>query len=312
MNDRDDQIPVETRALTYRFGRQQAVSELTFEVRPGSIYALLGPNGAGKSTTLRLLLNILQPTSGQAAVLGVDSRRLRPAHLQRIGYVAEDQKLPGWMKLRQLIDYVKPMYPTWDDDLARRLLDQFDLPLGRKVHAFSRGMRMKTAMLLALAYRPRLLLLDEPFSGLDPLVREDLIEGMLELAGEASWTVLVSSHDMNAVEKLADRAGFLHQGRLLLSEEMEALRQRFREIEVVCADPVILPEPLPSSWLRPETAGPVVRFVDSCYDVARTTERLRALFPGLTQFSPSPMSLHDIFIALLRSQRQAAHPEVSS
>jgi ABC-2 type transport system ATP-binding protein len=148
------------------------------------------------------------------------------------------------------------------------------------------------------------LLLDEPFGGLDAVVREDLVEGLLEIAADPPCTVLVASHDMATVEKLADRVGFLHEGRLLLSQDMETIRRRFREVEVVCADPVELPAPLPPTWLRPAAAGATVRFVDSRYDAAETGELLRTAFPGLRRFTASPMSLQDIFIAMMRSSSQ--------
>src|ERR1700674_4837201 len=174
--------------LTCRYGRTEAVHDLTLTVDPGRVFALLGPNGAGKTTTIRTMMNILRPTSGRASVFGVDSRRLGADQFALIGYVSENQKLPSWMTVDELIAYCRPLYPTWDDSLCDRLIADFDLPRLTKIRRLSRGMRVKAALVSSLAYRPRLLVLDEPFSGLDPVVRDDLVHGVLELAGQEQWT----------------------------------------------------------------------------------------------------------------------------
>src|SRR3954462_14577290 len=209
---------IETQNLTRRFGRMEAVQDLNLAVPTGSVFALLGPNGAGKTTTIKMLVNLLRPTSGEATVLGVDSRRLGERELAQLGYVSENQQLPLWMTVRQLLDYCRPFYPTWDAALEKTLLAQFELPTDRKLKQLSRGMLMKAALLSSLAYRPKLLVLDEPFSGLDPLVRDEFIRGVLEVSDAGEWTVLVSSHDIEEVERLADHVGLLEDGRLRLSE----------------------------------------------------------------------------------------------
>ncbi len=195
---------ITTQNLTRRYGEVAAVSGLTLTVPEGSIYAFLGANGAGKTTTIKTLMNILTPSSGSARVLGVNSTLLGPKEFAQIGYVSENQRLPEWMTVEQLINFCRPMYPTWDPAFCTKLLEEFDLPLDRKLKHLSRGMKMKAALLTSLAYRPRLLVLDEPFSGLDPLVRDEVIRGMLELTEQENWTVLISSHDIDEVERLAD------------------------------------------------------------------------------------------------------------
>src|SRR5262249_7290036 len=151
-----------TSHLTCRYGRTEAVTDLSFDVAPGTVFALLGPNGAGKTTTIRTVMNILKPTSGSATVLGIDSRALGAAQLAAIGYVSENQALPLWMTVEELLAYCRPFYPTWDDELCARLAEGFDLPLHTKLGRMSRGMRVKAALLSSLSYRPRLLVLDEP------------------------------------------------------------------------------------------------------------------------------------------------------
>ena len=166
----------------------------------------MGPNGAGKTTTVKLLMNIIEPTSGRAIVLGTDSRRLGPTQFQQIGYVSENQEAPEWMTVDYLMAYLKPFYPTWDDGRAQELLKAFELPGDRKLKHLSRGMRMKAALASSLAYRPKLLVLDEPFTGLDPLVRDEFIEGLVGIAQDT--TMLISSHDLAEIESFATHIGF--------------------------------------------------------------------------------------------------------
>ena len=153
---------IQTAGLTRRFGKKLAVSNLSLEVPRGSIFAFLGPNGAGKTTTIKMLMNIIQPSGGKATVLGSDSARLGPDELARIGYVSENQELPEWMTVEDLIDYCQPMYPSWDKDLSQQLLRQFTLPLDQKLKNLSRGMKVKASLLTSLSYRPELIVLDEP------------------------------------------------------------------------------------------------------------------------------------------------------
>jgi ABC-2 type transport system ATP-binding protein len=219
---------IETVDLTRRFGRVDAIEGLNLQVPAGSLFAFVGPNGAGKTTTIKVLLNLLQPTSGKALVLGVDSRRIGPRELARIGYVSENQDLPDWMTVEQLIAYVRPFYPTWDEALCRKLQRDLDLTSRLPVRLFSRGMRMKAALLVSLAYRPELVVLDEPFSGLDPLARDELVRALLELTGGRNWTTLISSHDIDEVERLADSIAFINQGRIFLTESVQDLIGKYR------------------------------------------------------------------------------------
>jgi ABC-2 type transport system ATP-binding protein len=293
---------IETRNLTRRFGRTEAVHELDFNLPQGAVLALLGPNGAGKSTTIKTLMNLLQPTAGEAHVLGVDSRKLGPRQFEQIGYVSENQQLPVWMTVRQLLDYCRPFYPAWDRELEKTLLAQFALPEDRKLKHLSRGMLMKAALLSSLAYRPKLLVLDEPFSGLDPLVREDFVRGVLEVSAAGDWTVLVSSHDIEEVERLCDRVVMLEAGRKQLDETTEALLSRFRRIEVTGA---VGSTSLAPNWLEWKQAGSLTHFVETAYSGELTEHALRGRFPGAT-VTASPMTLREIFLSLTRVARAEA------
>jgi ABC-2 type transport system ATP-binding protein len=292
--------------LVKRFRSVRVLDHLNLTVPQGSVFGLAGPNGAGKTTTIKILMNILRPNSGQATVLGVDSRALGPETLANIGYVSENQELPEWMTVKYLLAYLKPFYPSWDDQRAAQLIRQFDLPLDRQLRHLSRGMRMKAALAASLAYRPPLLIMDEPFSGLDPLVREELIEGLLESAGET--TILISSHDLAEIESFASHIGYLDRGRLQLSEEMTSLTARFREVEVMVDSPPLVPldRPWPAHWLRPETSPALVRFVETHFDAERTPAEIRRLFSDVRNISAHPMPLRAIFITLARDRSKAA------
>jgi ABC-2 type transport system ATP-binding protein len=248
-------------------------------------------------------MNLLEPTRGRASVLGVDSRRINPALLARIGYVSENQELPDYLTIGGLMDYCRPFYPTWDAAFARDLAVQLDLPLGTTLKVCSRGMRMKAALLVSLAYRPELLVMDEPFAGLDALVREEFARGILEIAGERPWTVFISSHDIDEVERLADWIGIINKGRLELAEPVASLIARFRQVDVTTGALAAIPPGVPSSWLLPQAAGPVLRFVDSGFSETDSPGRIRSLLPGATDIQASPMPLRQIFITLARVYR---------
>lgn len=293
---------IRTQELTKRFRGVDALEGLTLEVPEGSVFALVGPNGAGKTTAIKTLMNIIRPTSGSAKVLGVDSRTLGPKQLAQIGYVSENQQLPEWMKTGYFLEYCKPFYPTWDDELAASLVTLFELPLERKLRALSRGMRIKAALASSLAYRPRLIVLDEPFSGLDALVRDQLIESVLDRASEA--TVFIASHDLAEIESFASHVGYIDQGRLKFTEEMSALLARFREMELTLEAPAQIPADWPAHWLNPERAGVVVRFTDSRYKREQTEAEIRRMFAGTRNIEARSAPLRSIFVALAKSSKQ--------
>jgi ABC-2 type transport system ATP-binding protein len=292
---------IRTEALSKKFGRTIAVDSLNLAVPEGAIYALVGPNGAGKTTAIKMLMNIIHPSAGATEVLGIDSHRLTGKAFNRIGYVSENQELPEGMTAGEMLSYFRAFYPTWDLALERQLVRQFDLPLDRKLRHLSRGMKMKAAFASSLAYRPSLIVLDEPFSGLDPLVRDELIEGLIELASET--TILLSSHDLAEIESFSSHVGYLEQGRLLFSEEMSVLAGRFREVTVTLSSPSPLPAKLPATWLQPQTADCVLRFVHSSFNEQSSPRELAERFPSARDIAFDPMSLRSIFLAIAKSGR---------
>jgi ABC-2 type transport system ATP-binding protein len=219
---------VETRDLAKSYGHFGAVRGLDLSMPEGSVFALVGASGAGKTTTIKILLNIIAPSAGHASVLGVDSRSIGRAVLAQVGYVSESQGLPIRLPVGRFFDYLRPCYPTWDLALEQQLRSQLRLPADRKIGALSHGMRLKLALACALAFRPRLLILDEPFSGLDALTRDEMIAEFLREPRETS--ILISSHELDEVERLATHVAFLDEGRLLFQGTLPSLRERVRPL----------------------------------------------------------------------------------
>jgi len=246
---------VAVQGLSHRYGQKQVLRDLDLAIPEGSTYALLGANGSGKTTLLRVLAGIERAQAGSVTLFGDSVRRMTLRQRQRFCYVAEGQELPTWMRLEQMEAYCAPLYPTWDATLATDLRRRFDLDASQKIGTMSRGQRMKAVLLCALAPRPRLLLMDEPFTGMDVGVKEELVRGLLDTSGEHGWTVVVSTHDIAEIEMMVDWVGFLRDGRVEVSAPLEQLRDGHRRVEFTLASGVSLPPVYPASWLRVEQAG---------------------------------------------------------
>jgi ABC-2 type transport system ATP-binding protein len=228
-------VPViQTRSLAKSYGGVQAVRDLDLTVEPNRITGFLGRNGAGKSTTIKMLLGMIRPTAGEATVLGrniadssqsVDLRR-------HVAYVSEDKRLYDYMTVEQMIRFTSGFYPDWRPDAAQSLLRLFELPPTRRVKSLSKGMRTKLALLLAFARRPRLLILDEPSEGLDPVAIEQLLEALIAQSAEGT-AVFFSSHQIAEVERVADDVCIIEKGRLLVNSSLDHLRQFCRRIDLV-------------------------------------------------------------------------------
>lgn len=294
---------IETIGLGKSFGKNAAVCGLNLAVPEGAVFAFLGPNGAGKTTTIKMLMNIIRPSEGTASVLGVPSTQLGAKDFLQIGYISENQEIPEWMTVGRLIHYCKAFYPNWDDAFCDRLLKQYQLPLDRPLKSLSRGMKMKATLVSSLVYRPRLLVLDEPFSGLDVLVRDEFVRGVLELSEQERWTVFISSHDIDEVERLADWVGIMKEGELQLCEQVSSLQARFRKVEAVLPSEGGDPGQVPESWLLVDRAGHRLSFVETQYSNGNTEQDLQRRIPGCEQIVVNPMSLREIFLALARTYR---------
>jgi ABC-2 type transport system ATP-binding protein len=285
--------------LVKRFRGHEALRGLNLTVADGSAYALIGSNGAGKTTAIRILMNLVEATSGTATVMGVDSRAISTGELCRIGFVAESMRMPEGLSVSQYLDYLRPFYgPAWDRDLEISLLRRMRVPRNWPIGHLSHGMRMKFALVCALAFRPRLLVLDEPLSGLDPLSRDEFIQGLSEQAGEL--TILISSHEMNEIEGLLTHVGFIEDGRMLFEEPMTGIAGRFRQVCVTLAREAVRPADAPAEWMDLRTAGNVLTFVDTRFSESGLGERVRAVLEEVRAIDTEPMSLRSIFTAMAR------------
>jgi len=290
-----------------KFGSHDALRGLSFTVPEGSAFALIGANGAGKTTTIKVLMNIIEPSRGSATVLGVDSRRISPRELNQIGYVSENQDMPEKLSVAEYLDYLRPLYMRWDRELEASILRQLRLPPKRRIGDLSHGMRMKMSLACALPFRPKLLILDEPFSGLDPLVRDEFMEGLLQQAGE--MTVLISSHELSEIDGVATHVAFLDEGKLLFEEPMSDLTGRFREVHVTLEREASTPGSLrnvPKEWLQMRAAGSVLMFVDTQFSEERLGDRIRSLVGEVRRIDTQPMALRSIFTTLARAARDGS------
>jgi ABC-2 type transport system ATP-binding protein len=216
---------IEAAGLTRRFGAKTALDKIRLTVPRGSVYGLVGVNGAGKTTLIKHVLGLLRAKEGAIRVFGRDPAKDTAGVLSRIGYLSEDPDLPGWMRLGELLRYTRAFYPSWDDAFAEELRSSFALDLGAKVKHLSKGQRARTGLVLALAHRPELLVLDEPSSGLDPIVRRDILEAIIRTIAEEGRTVLFSSHLLHEVERVADRVALIDAGRIVFSGALDQIKE---------------------------------------------------------------------------------------
>jgi len=216
-----------------RFGDRVAVDDLSLSVPAGSIFGLVGQNGAGKTTTIRALLNLIQPSSGRLQVLGLDPVAHGRAILRRVGFVPESPDYYGWMTVDEIVSFNAAFYDHWDGDLAARLLKRLELPTRQRLATLSRGMKAKVGLVMALGARPELLILDDPTSGLDTIVRREFLEETIANVQAEGGTVFFSSHLLHEMERIADTVAILHHGKLLLSGSLEGLKSGYKKLRAV-------------------------------------------------------------------------------
>jgi ABC-2 type transport system ATP-binding protein len=222
---------IQFNAVTKSYRRNKVLDGVTFEVPEGVVFALLGDNGAGKTTSIKSMLGLVQPDSGSIKVLGLDVKKDDLEIRRRVGFVPEQPQLYEWMGVDQIGWFAAGFHGADFFANYRRYIDEFEIPLGKKISELSKGMRAKVSLSLALAHDPDLLILDEPTSGLDPLVRRQFLESMVDRASQGR-TVFLSSHQISEVERIADYVALLHDGKLLFVESMDDLKQATRELLV--------------------------------------------------------------------------------
>jgi ABC-2 type transport system ATP-binding protein len=275
------------------------LDNISLDLPAGSILGFIGANGAGKSTTIRILMGLVRQDSGSVTVLGHAMPAEQTAAKLDIGFVSEDMRLYGAATLAWHMSFVASIYPQWNQSYADTLVRRFDLKPQQKIKGLSHGQRVKAALLLALARQPRLLLLDEPTTGLDPVARREVLAELMAVLADEHRTILFSSHNTLDVEQISDRIAFIDRGRLIALEEKEDLLDRWRRVRLVVPPTAILPQ-LPGII---EVGGterlPVL--TTSQFDpavVSLCQDR------GATVQSVDPMTLEEIFVANVQSRRE--------
>ncbi len=276
---------------------------VSFAIEPGQIVALLGKNGAGKTTLIRIAMGMIEAQQGSVRVFGHDPRKDPVEVKRRVGYVSEDQILPPFLRVREVVDLHRGLFPNWDDELARRLGARFGLDPGKRIKHLSKGQARQVALLCAVAHRPELLILDEPAGGLDPAARREFLETSIRLLNESGTSILFSSHYMSDVERMADRVVMLHDGRVLIDSALDDLRESY-SLALVSLGPL------------PEVTRERLLGLEGCFAVRERAGSLHAIFQlepdqarevlesalGSNDVRTTPIALEEMFIELLGGQ----------
>jgi ABC-2 type transport system ATP-binding protein len=223
---------IEVNGLSRWFGSARALEDVSLRADVGCVYGLVGANGAGKTTLIKHLLGLLRPQKGDVRVFGLDPVRDPVGVLRRVGYLSEQRELPEWMRLEELLRYTHAYHPTWDQAYAERLLDSFGLDRRKKFADLSQGMRAQAGLVVAVAHRPELLILDEPSSGLDVVVRQDILDTIVRTVADEGRTVIFSSHLLDEVERMCDYVTVMHEGRVAVQGSVDQVRETHRVSQV--------------------------------------------------------------------------------
>jgi ABC-2 type transport system ATP-binding protein len=241
---------VEVKALTRRFGRNIALDDVNFTLPRGTVVGLVGANGAGKTTLIKHVLGLLKAEAGRVRVFGRDPVADPALVLARIGYVSEEHDLPSWMRVWELMRYTRAFFPNWDDAYAEELRGRFELDPSARIAKLSKGQRARADLLVALAHRPELLVLDEPSAGLDPIVRRDILEAIIRAIADEGRTVLFSSHLLHEVERVADHVTMINKGKIVFSAALDDIKATHRYVTLRFATAQLRPPQLAGvlSW----------------------------------------------------------------
>ena len=225
-------LVVQVCGLTRRFGETKALDELSIEIPRGLVYGLVGANGAGKTTLIKHILGLLRPQTGSVRVFGQDPVSNPVEVLEQIGYLSESRELPEWMRIDELLRYTSAFFPKWDQPYADELVDVFGLAVTKKVRELSKGMRAQVGLIAAVAARPNLLLLDEPSTGLDAVVRRDILNAIIRTVADDGRTVLFSSHLLDEVEQMSDHIFMIDQGSCVLEGSLDDVKAQHHHLVV--------------------------------------------------------------------------------
>lgn len=292
-----EQPAIEIRSVTKRFGRKTALDGLTMSVESGQTFAFLGRNGAGKTTAIRMLLGLIKPDSGSIRVLGLDPQQDPIGVRRQVGYLAEDQAMFGWMRVSEMISFMAPFYPTWDAAWAKELANRFELPMRTRTRHLSKGQGVRLGLLLALAHRPKLVILDDPTLGLDPIMRKEFLRDVVTYLQGERVTVFFSSHLLYEIDAVTDSVAILDRHHIIRQAETEELRTRVKRIIAPAeAEPMLRDLPGLLDFSRSDRqATAVVENIDAALAAARTWG---------TPFDVVDLNLDEIFEAYVIGRRK--------
>lgn len=223
---------IKVQNLSRHFGQQLALQDISFSIQPGSVYGLVGSNGAGKTTLIKHLMGLYRAQTGWVRVFDSDPAIDPETVLSQIGYLSEDRELPEWMRVDELLRYTASFYPTWDWNYALDLISEFGMDAAKKIKQLSRGAKAQVGLIAAVAHRPQLLLLDEPSSGLDPIVRKDILTAIVKIVADENRTVIFSSHLLDEIEMMSDILIMLDRGKLTIFDEVDAIKSKYFSLTV--------------------------------------------------------------------------------
>ncbi len=286
-------LPIEARGIHKRYGAQQVLAGVDLVLAPGSVLGLIGRNGAGKSTLIRILLGLLAADAGEAHIFGQPALALDDAGKSAIGHVPQQPAALAWLKVGNMLDFVGQHYPVWDADFVRQMLARWQLPADKPLAKLSPGERQRVALIRALAPRPRLLVLDEPAAALDPVARRELLREIAERAAEQGTTVLFSTHIVSDLERVASHVAFLHQGRILLHDELDAIKERHLRLHVPASHAAMLIGAVPGEVARRHHADGSLAI--TLIRAANTPWPALASAPGVTR---QQLALEDLFLEI--------------
>jgi ABC-2 type transport system ATP-binding protein len=289
---------IEISQVRRRFGKTVALDDVSLTVPQGTVMGLIGENGAGKTTLIKHVLGLLKAKEGGVRVFGLDPVADPVGVLGRIGYLSETRDLPEWMRVGQLMRYSQPFYPDWDQAYAEELRETFELDSDQKIKTLSKGQRARTALLVALAHRPDLLLLDEPSSGLDPIVRRDIISAIIRTIAEEGRTVLLSSHLVDEVERVADSVAIIRRGRMVLTDSVDNIKEIHHRLTLRLDEPQAGAPQLPGAL---SCVGGPLEWTFLCNgQIDQLKEAAKTLNAHIVE--QSTPTLEDIFIARVKSK----------